>query len=263
MKHKKISKKFLVHQKLQGNFLVVPKSHPRYESLKTRDLIVEGVKRGIASMHGLIAHGRGEAFDYLLGEKTNDFAKSSIGAAAALLLSAKNPVISVNGNSAALSAKEIVQLSKMIPAKLEVNIFHSSKQRELKIKKHLEKYGATNVLLPDKKHRIKFLESNRRYVNPHGILIADVVFVPLEDGDRAETLVRNGKKVIAVDLNPLSRTSQKSTVTIVDNITRAIPLLLKAINRFKKHDYAKIKKVLKGYSNKKALTAAVKSIRKS
>jgi len=52
----------------------IPKSHPRYESLRTRDLIAGGVEKGIASIHGLIAHGRGEAFDYLIGEKTNDFA---------------------------------------------------------------------------------------------------------------------------------------------------------------------------------------------
>lgn len=241
----------------------IPKSHPRYKSLKTRDLIVNGIKKGITSLHGLIAHGRGEAFDYLIGEKTNEFAKKSIEAAAALLLSAKHPVISVNGNSAALVPKELIQLSKTVPAKLEINIFHSSRQRELKIKRHLEKYGANNVLLPNKRYKIKFLESNRKYVNPGGILKADVVFAPLEDGDRAEALVKNGKKVITVDLNPLSRTAQKSAITIVDNMIRTIPLLIKAINRFKKYDDAKIKKILKAYDNKKALGAAIKAVRKS
>lgn len=240
----------------------IPKSHPRYESLKTRDLVAEGVKKGIASMHGLIAHGRGEAFDYLLGEKTNEFAKSSIEAAAALLLSAKHPVISVNGNSAALAPKEIVQLSRMIPASLEVNIFHPSRKRESKIKRHLEKYGAKNVLLPNKKYKINFLESNRKYVNPWGILMADVVFVPLEDGDRAEALVRNGKKVITIDLNPLSRTSQKSTIAITDNITRALPLLIKAASKYKKYDKNKLEKELKRYNNKRNLQSALHAIRK-
>ncbi len=60
----------------------VPKSHPRYKSLMTRDRIVKGVEKGITSLHGLIAQGRGEAFDYLIGEKTNDFAKKAIEAAA-------------------------------------------------------------------------------------------------------------------------------------------------------------------------------------
>ena len=111
----------------------IPKSHPRYTSLKTRDLIVKGVEKGITSIHGLIAHGRGEAFDYLIGEKTNDFVKKSIKAGAAMLLLAKCPVISVNGNVAVLVPKELVELSQLMHSKLEVNIFHPSKEREIKI----------------------------------------------------------------------------------------------------------------------------------
>jgi 4-phosphopantoate--beta-alanine ligase len=232
---------------------MIPKSHPRYASLKTRDLIVNGIKNRITSFHGLVAHGRGEAFDYLIGEKTHEFAKKSIEASAALLLSAKHPVISVNGNSAALVPKELAKLSEAVPAGLEVNIFHSSKQREIKIKNHLKKYGAENVMLPSKKYKIKFLESNRKYVNSNGILKADVVFVPLEDGDRTEALVRNGKKTITIDLNPLSRTSRKATITIVDNITRAMPLLTKTIVKFRKYGKNKLRKIIKNYNNKKNL----------
>ena len=92
----------------------IPKSHPRYLSLMTRKKIEHAVVNGIASHVGLIAHGRGEAFDYLIGEKTNDAAKKFIDSAAALLLIAKNPVISVNGNAAALVPKELVKLSKLI-----------------------------------------------------------------------------------------------------------------------------------------------------
>lgn len=241
---------------------MIPKSHPRYESLKARELVVNGIKNGITSMHGLIAHGRGEAFDYLLGEKTTAAAKSSIESAAALLLLAKNPVISVNGNAAALAPKELAEMSKLVSAPLEINIFHSSKSRELKIKKHLEKFGAKNILLPDKKCRIKFLESNRKYVNPAGILKADVIFVPLEDGDRADALASNGKKIITVDLNPLSRTSQASAITIVDNITRAMPLLIKTIKLYKSCNKNNLKKKLKRHSNKKALGSALRTIRK-
>ncbi|MFH0868331.1 MAG: phosphopantothenate/pantothenate synthetase family protein, partial [Candidatus Woesearchaeota archaeon] len=142
----------------------VPKSHPRYASLITREKIADGVKKGITSIHGLIAHGRGEAFDYLIGEKTTKSAIKSIENAAVLLLKAKAPVISVNGNAAALVPKELVQLSKVIPAKLEVNIFHPSKKREKKIKAHLIKNGAKEVLLPGNA-KIKYLESNRKYVN--------------------------------------------------------------------------------------------------
>src|SRR3990167_1999233 len=147
----------------------IPRSHPRYNSLKTRELIVEGIRGGITSIDGLIAHGRGEVFDYLLGEKTTKSAMKSIEAAAAMLLTAKHPVVSVNGNTAALVPTDISELAKIIPAKLEVNIFHTSKNREVKIKNHLIQNGAKEVLLPQKNVKINFLESNRRYVNKTGI----------------------------------------------------------------------------------------------
>ena len=243
---------------------MIPKSHPRYASLKTRDLIVSGIKKGITSMHGLVAHGRGEAFDYLLGEKTYDFAKKSAGSAAALLLLARHPVISVNGNAAVLAPKSLTELSRLLNAKIEINLFHPSKLRELKIKKYLEKNGAKNVLLPDKKYKMKYLDSNRRYINPNGIQKADVVFAPLEDGDRAEALIKNGKKFIAVDLNPLSRTAQKATIAIVDNITRAVPLLIKQIKKFRKLKLTKkqLEVIYGHHDNKKRLEIAIRLIRK-
>lgn len=243
--------------------IAVPKSHPRYKSLKTRNLIVEGIKKGITSMHGLIAHGRGEAFDYFLGERTSKIAKKSVDSAAALLLLAKYPVISVNGNAAALVPRELAGLGKQLSAPLEVNIFHPSRQRELKIKSHLEKYGAKNVLLP-KKSKIKLLESNRKYVNPEGIFKSDVVFVPLEDGDRAEALIKNRKKVVTIDLNPLSRTSQKSTIAITDSITRAMPLLAAQIRKFKKLKLTEkqLEAIFRHYDNKKRLKSSVKLMKK-
>ena len=51
---------------------MIPRSHPRYESLVIREKLVKGVKEGITALQGLIAHGRGEMFDYILGEKTHD-----------------------------------------------------------------------------------------------------------------------------------------------------------------------------------------------
>src|SRR3989338_4667351 len=241
--------------------MTVPKTHPRYKSLITREKIAEGAEKGITSIHGLIAHGRGEAFDYLIGGKTTEGAKKSIEAAASLLLLAKNPVISVNGNAAALASRELVQLSKAIPAKLEVNIFHPSKQRELKIKNELIRNGAEEVLLPQKNCKIKHLDSNRKYVNKDGIYKADVVFVPLEDGDRTEALIKNGKKVIVVDLNPMSRSAKKATIAIVDNIIRAVPLLIKTIRKYKNSDKNKLKTILKIYNNEKILRETMKIIR--
>ncbi len=233
----------------------IPDSHPRAESLRIRNKIVQGVKDGITSQHGLLAHGRGEAFDYLIGEKTTEQAKKAIEAAVALLLKAKRPVISVNGNAAALVGKELVELSEVVPALLEVNIFHSSREREHKIRKHLNWNGARKVLMPS--NTTIDVDHNRKYVNPEGIDQADVVFVPLEDGDRCEALVKMDKKVITVDLNPMSRTSQAATITIIDNIVRTMPLLIEKVKELKG------KELKFEFDNKENLQEAVKSIKYS
>lgn len=206
----------------------VPPTHPRYLSLLTRERIVAGVERGVTSLHGLIAHGRGEAFDYLLGERTHPFAHRAIAAAAAALHSARHPVISVNGNACALAAADLVALAQATGARLEVNIFHTSPAREQAIRTMLLEAGAHDVLMPSQTHAIAHIDHNRKWVHPDGILIADVVCVPLEDGDRCEALVKNGKQVITIDLNPLSRTARTAQITIVDNLTRCLPLLVGA-----------------------------------
>ena len=73
---------------------VIPKSHPRLKSLLIREKLVDGFDNGLVAKEGLLAQGRGEAFDYLLGEKTGKAAKLAIKVAAAQLLLAENPVIS-------------------------------------------------------------------------------------------------------------------------------------------------------------------------
>ena len=57
---------------------LIPKSHPRAKSLLIREKLVRGFDRGLVAKEGLLAHGRGEAFDYLLGEKTRKTAKLAI-----------------------------------------------------------------------------------------------------------------------------------------------------------------------------------------
>ncbi|MCA9811861.1 MAG: DUF137 domain-containing protein, partial [Nitrosarchaeum sp.] len=104
---------------------LIPKSHPRAKSLLIRERLVNGFERGLVAKEGLLAQGRGEAFDYLLGEKTSNAAKSAIRAAAAQMVLAKHPVISVNGNIAALCPKDIVKLANATNAKIEVNLFYS------------------------------------------------------------------------------------------------------------------------------------------
>ncbi|MDD9984461.1 MAG: phosphopantothenate/pantothenate synthetase [Gammaproteobacteria bacterium] len=233
----------------------VPASHPRYASLRTRDAIVAGVERGVTSIHGLVAHGRGEAFDYLLGERTRDFARDAIAAAAAMLVTASRPVVSVNGNAAALVPGELVALATAVGAPIEVNIFHASPERECAIREHMLAHGAPDVLMPTPHAVLEHIDSNRRFVNPEGILAADVVFVPLEDGDRCQALARSGKRVITVDLNPMSRTARTATVTIVDNVTRAIPLLLERVAAHR-IDAASSRGLLGTFDNERGLRAA-------
>jgi len=239
----------------------VPPSHPRYHSLMARELIVAGVARGVTSPHGLIAHGRGEAFDYLLGERTQPFAAGAIDAAAALLLTSRHPVISVNGNACALSAATLAALAQACGAKLEVNIFHTSPEREQAIRAMLLEAGAAEVLLPSKTHALEHIDHNRRWIHPEGIFLADTVFVPLEDGDRCHALIRNGKRVITIDLNPLSRTARTATITIVDNITRALPLLVSQINQARPQPRANLEALVSAWDNAAALKAAEQAMR--
>ena len=238
----------------------VPESHPRYVSLRLRDTIVAGVESGVTSIHGLMAHGRGEAFDYLIGEKTQPFAMRAIRAGAATLLLAEHPVISVNGNVAALTPGELVTFAKVLKAPLEVNIFHTSKAREEAIREHLKKHGAVDVLMPTTGAQLSYIDSNRKFVHPEGIFHADVVFVPLEDGDRCEALQKMGKTVVTVDLNPMSRTAKGAGVTIVDNVVRALPLLIQEVQRLQKTSPTGPKEIIAEYSNDKTLQAAIQWI---
>ncbi len=113
---------------------MIPDSHPRSKSLQTRHALIEGVKRNIVAESGLIAHGRGEAYDYLLGEKTHDFAREAIKASAALLKLSSHPVISVNGNTAILCGKEMAEFSNKTGIPLEINLFYRRPERYVSIK---------------------------------------------------------------------------------------------------------------------------------
>jgi 4-phosphopantoate--beta-alanine ligase len=201
----------------------IPESHPRYESLLTRHRIEDGVERGITSTQGLIAQGRGEAFDYLLGEETIPSADEAARAAAAQLLLADHPVVSVNGNVAALVPGEVVDLAEATGADIEVNLFNRTAERMTAIADHLREHGAEEVKGLTADARIPGLDHERAKVDANGIGDADVVVVPLEDGDRAEALAATGKTEVVVDLNPLSRSAQAAAIPVVDNIIRAVP----------------------------------------
>ncbi|MCV0410812.1 4-phosphopantoate--beta-alanine ligase [Nitrosopumilus sp.] len=244
---------------------LIPKSHPRAKSLLIREKLVKGFDNGLVAKEGLLAQGRGEAFDYLLGEKTTNSAKKAIRAAAAQILLAERPVISVNGNIAALCPKEIVKLSKQTKAKLEVNLFYTNKNRKQAIIKTLKKSGAKMILGSNLSTSTKLpgIDSARRIVDKNGIFAADVVVVPLEDGDRTIALRKAGKIVITFDLNPLSRTSQTANITIVDNVTRAIDLLIYDSKKLSKKNHSSLRKIVDDFDNKKNLSENILEIRKN
>ncbi|GIR33930.1 MAG: hypothetical protein CM15mP47_1560 [Methanobacteriota archaeon] len=99
------------------------KSHPRYESLLKRHRLELAAGKGMLADSAMIAHGRGEAFDYLLGEKTSDNAYVATKNALAHLKAAKRPIITVNGNTAALAGKELLQIAQYLNCPVEINIF--------------------------------------------------------------------------------------------------------------------------------------------
>jgi len=233
----------------------VPPTHPRYDSLMARKRLTEAAAAGMLAESALIAHGRGEAFDYLLGERTCDAARNSIREIAGRLQEANYPIISVNGNAVALAADDLIRCAAVVPCDIEVNIYYRTPERmEALIGKLNERkkvlmhepnpkgwylgsgdmqggsFGGkiedVQILGGNPDGRIPGLEGPRADCCTEGILKSDVILVPLEDGDRCEALVAMGKTVCAIDLNPLSRTARKATITIVDELTRCLPLLL-------------------------------------
>lgn len=240
----------------------IPETHPRLASLKTRERLIEGFREGYVAQAGLIAHGRGEALDYIIGEASTPQALVATRAAAAALLLSKHPTISVNGNLAALASEDTVKLAEVTNSQIEVNLFYRTLERELAIEKVLKKAGASKVLgvAESASATIPELGSERRRVDPNGILVSDTVVVPMEDGDRTAALRKMGKTVIAVDLNPLSRTSKAANITIVDNVVRAMPNLVLECKKLKTEPKPMLQKLVKEFNNEKNLTNCLNHI---
>jgi 4-phosphopantoate--beta-alanine ligase len=208
----------------------ISSSHPRYRSLLVRRALADAARSGIVVPEGLIAHGRGEAFDYFLGERSTPSAARAERAAAVWLARARHPVVSVNGNVAALAAPAIADLVRALPKlRVEVNLFHRTPGRAAGIARQLRAAGVPNVLGVRPNARIAGLPSDRASVDARGIAIADVCLIPLEDGDRAEALRARGTRVIAIDLNPLSRTAQVADLPIIDELGRALAGITRAL----------------------------------
>lgn len=242
---------------------MIPKSHPRYESLLLRDKIVKAAEKGYLADSGMIAHGRGEAFDYLIGEKTTYPAKRAMYVAVAALLLSNNPVISVNGNATALAIDEIIDLAKTINAKIEINLFYRTDERVRLITKLFKDHGYKDILgsLDDDIEYLNEIKNNRSSASKTGIYTADTILIPLEDGDRAEILKKSGKNIITIDLNPLSRTSKMSDVSIMDNIVRAIPFMTKIAEDLKAQDKKFLMDIVNDFDNEENLKESLQQIK--
>ena len=206
-------------------------SHPRYASLQMRHRLEVAARKGMLADSAMIAHGRGEAFDYLLGERTTESAARAARQALATLQAAERPVLSINGNVAALACDEMLQLADHLSCPVEVNIFYRTPERMEAILSHMnERNRALGLTVPVLGHapdaQIPGLKGPRAACHRDGLLNSDAVLVPLEDGDRCNALVAMGKSVVVVDLNPLSRSAQQGTITIVDEVSRALNTML-------------------------------------
>lgn len=238
------------------------KDHPRYQSLVYREKIVEAHENGILADSGMIAHGRGETFDYLIGEKTTPNSQNTIDVAACYFLTRKHPVLSVNGNTTALVSEDIAKLSELLDIPVEINLYYRTPERIENIERVYKDLGVKEILGTDEDDFIDTpnLNGPRSPVSIEGIKKSDLVFIPLEDGDRAEKLYDLGKDIISVDLNPLSRTAQTSTVTIVDNIVRVIPALIESVKKYENYDKTNIQEKIDLFNNKTNLNIAIKDI---
>ena len=252
----------------------IPDSHPRKKSLESRQKIVDGNSMGVLADSAMIAHGRGEAFDYLLGEKTTESARAAIRESATRLRNARRPVISVNGNTVVLAGDGAIRLAAVLGCPIEVNIYYRTPSRIKGLISLLEewRFNVSQEDAPDgfdgdwkdsvegvsllggsPNFKIEGLEGPRSNCTREGIGEADTILVPLEDGDRCEALISLGKEILVVDLNPLSRSSRMATVTIVDEVSRAFEGILSYL--LDDSDYRQT-----DWDNRKSLKESLKEI---
>ena len=234
-------------------------SHPRYQSLLLRHRLEEAEKQGMLAGSAMIAHGRGEAYDYLLGEQTIPSAHEATLHALRALKNAERPIISLNGNAVALAGEQLLALAQQLKCPVEINIFYRTPERMSALLERLETIKKersldVEILGASPNARIPGLKGPRAKCTKEGIIDSDVILVPLEDGDRCEALVAMGKTVIVIDLNPLSRSAKMGTITIVDELTRV------AENMLFQFDSIKMSEVSKTFDNEEALRDALRHI---
>jgi 4-phosphopantoate--beta-alanine ligase len=142
-----------------------------------------------------------------------------------------------------------------------VNLFNRTEERMQAIADHLREHGATDVKGLTADARIPGLSHERAKVDRDGIYDADVVLVPLEDGDRAAALGEMGKTEIVVDLNPLSRSPQVAAVPVVDNIVRALPNIARYARELRDASREDLQRIVDEFDREAALCDAERAIR--
>ena len=63
-----------------------------------------------------------------------------------------------------------------------------------------------------------------------------------------------------MDLNPLSRTSQAASITIVDNVVRAFPGLVRTVGKLKGSRKSSLEKIVQGFDNKKNIRLGIEEM---
>ena len=106
------------------------------------------------------------------------------------------------------------------------------------------------------------IKNSRATASKTGIFSADTILIPLEDGDRAEILKKSGKNIITIDLNPLSRTSKMSDVSIMDNIVRAIPFMTKIAQDLKTQNRDVLVEMVNEFDNNENLKETIEHIKR-
>jgi 4-phosphopantoate--beta-alanine ligase len=66
--------------------------------------------------------------------------------------------------------------------------------------------------------------------------------------------------VIAIDLNPLSRTSRAASITIVDNVVRAIPNMVRLAREMRNLGRDVLMKILTDFNNDENLGETIRYI---
>ena len=154
-------------------------------------------------------------------------------------------------------------MANAINAKIEINLFYRTDERVKLITQLYKNHGYKNILgtLDDDIEYINDIKNNRATASKTGIYAADTVLIPLEDGDRAEILKKGGKNIITIDLNPLSRTSKMSDVSIMDNIVRAIPFMTKIAEDLKTQDKKVLIDIVNDFDNEENLKESLEQIK--